>query len=112
MGLTEWEDRDEEAINILDCLNFRSDEKTLHIRKRKPEPSSVLPVLTAQSLKLEVVMLGWALTFLVVALIAAFLGFSGVAAASAGIAKILFVVFLVLFVAAMVFRALRGRSPV
>lgn len=42
-------------------------------------------------------MLGWALTFLVVALIAAVFGFGGIAVASAGIAKLLFFVFLVLF---------------
>ena len=34
-------------------------------------------------------MLGWALTFLVIALIAAALGFGGIAGASAGIAQIL-----------------------
>ena len=42
-------------------------------------------------------MLGWALTFLVVAIIAAFFGFGGIAVASAGIAKLLFFVFVVLF---------------
>ena len=41
-------------------------------------------------------MLGWALTFLVIALIAAALGFGGIAGASAGIAQILFYIFLVL----------------
>ena len=56
-------------------------------------------------------MLGWALTFLVVALIAAALGFGGIAGTSAGIAKILFLVFIVLFVSAMVARAMRGRPP-
>ncbi|MFZ2100155.1 MAG: DUF1328 domain-containing protein, partial [Oricola sp.] len=50
-------------------------------------------------------MLGWALTFLVVALIAAALGFGGIAGASAGIAKILFFVFLILFVVSLVARA-------
>ena len=65
----------------------------------------------ANPIKMEVSMLGWALTFLVIALIAAFLGFSGVAAASAGIAQILFFVFLVLFIVAMVARAVRGRTP-
>jgi uncharacterized membrane protein YtjA (UPF0391 family) len=39
-------------------------------------------------------MLYWALTFFVVALIAAILGFGGVAIAAASIAKILFFVFL------------------
>ena len=43
-------------------------------------------------------MLGWALTFLVVALIAAALGFGGIAGSAIGIAKILFFIFLVLFV--------------
>jgi len=52
-------------------------------------------------------MLGWALTFLVVALLAGVLGFGGIASTSAGIAQILFVVFLVLFVGAMVMRLLR-----
>lgn len=47
-------------------------------------------------------MLGWALTFLVVALIAALFGFGGIAVASAGIAKILFFVFLVLFAVSLV----------
>ena len=43
-------------------------------------------------------MLSWALTFLVIALIAALFGFTGIYVAAAGIAKILFFVFLVLFV--------------
>jgi uncharacterized membrane protein YtjA (UPF0391 family) len=43
-------------------------------------------------------MLGWAITFLIIALIAAVFGFGGIAAASAGIAKFLFVLFLVLCV--------------
>ncbi|SNS52483.1 DUF1328 domain-containing protein [Antarctobacter heliothermus] len=53
-------------------------------------------------------MLGWALTFLIVALIAAALGFGGIAGASAGIAQILFFVFLALFVLSLVARAVRG----
>ncbi|AMY69905.1 DUF1328 domain-containing protein [Frigidibacter mobilis] len=57
-------------------------------------------------------MLGWALTFLIVALIAGALGFGGIAGASVGIAKILFFVFIVLFVVAMLARALRGQPPV
>ena len=52
-------------------------------------------------------MLGWALTFLVVALIAGVLGFGGIAAASTGIAQILCVVFLVLFPGTMILRAVR-----
>jgi uncharacterized membrane protein YtjA (UPF0391 family) len=48
-------------------------------------------------------MLGWAATFLIIALIAAALGFSGIAGSAVGIAKILFVVFLVLFLASLIF---------
>ena len=54
-------------------------------------------------------MLGWALTFLVVALIAALFGFGGIASASAGIAQILFFVFVLLFVATLILRAVNGR---
>jgi len=43
-------------------------------------------------------MLGWAVVFLIIALVAAVFGFGGIAAASAGIAKLLFFIFLVLFV--------------
>jgi uncharacterized membrane protein YtjA (UPF0391 family) len=53
-------------------------------------------------------MLGWAVTFLIIALIAAVLGFGGIAAASAGIAKILFFIFLVMCVIFFVF-GWRGR---
>ena len=52
-------------------------------------------------------MLGWALTFLVIALIAAVFGFGGIASTSAGIAQILFFIFLVMFIAALIFRAVR-----
>ena len=60
----------------------------------------------------EYVMLGWALTFLIVALVAAALGFTGIAGAASSIAQILFVIFLVLFLIAMLARALQGRPPV
>ncbi|MDZ4848429.1 MAG: DUF1328 domain-containing protein [Pirellulaceae bacterium] len=43
-------------------------------------------------------MLSWALTFLIIALIAGVLGFGVVAGTAASIAKVLFFVFLVLFV--------------
>jgi len=52
-------------------------------------------------------MLHWALTFLVIALIAAALGFGVVAGTAASIAKILFVVFLILFVVSLVL----GKRP-
>ena len=56
-------------------------------------------------------MLSWAVTFLIIALIAAAFGFGGIASASAGIAQILFFIFLVLFVVAMIARAVQGRPP-
>ncbi len=56
-------------------------------------------------------MLSWALTFLVIALIAALLGFTGVAGTAVGIAKILFWVFVVLFLVSILASLLRGKSP-
>jgi uncharacterized membrane protein YtjA (UPF0391 family) len=46
-------------------------------------------------------MLGWAVTFLIIAIIAGVLGFSGIAGTSAGIAQILFVIFLILFLVSL-----------
>ena len=48
-------------------------------------------------------MLSWAITFLIIAIVAAVLGFGGIAGTATGIAKILFVVFLVMFVASFFF---------
>jgi uncharacterized membrane protein YtjA (UPF0391 family) len=56
-------------------------------------------------------MLGWALTFLVVALIAAALGFGGVAGTAVEIAKIIFFVAIILFVISAVFGFMRGGRP-
>ena len=56
-------------------------------------------------------MLSWALTFLVIALIAALLGFTGVAGTAVGIAKLLFWVFVVLFLVSIVASLIRGKSP-
>lgn len=49
--------------------------------------------------------LGWALIFLVIAIIAAVLGFGFIAGTAALIAKILFVVFLILFIISLIRRA-------
>jgi uncharacterized membrane protein YtjA (UPF0391 family) len=57
----------------------------------------------------KLAMLGWALTFLVIALIAAVLGFTTIAGAAMGVAKILFYVFLVLFLVSLVMHFVRGR---
>ena len=56
-------------------------------------------------------MLGWVLTFLVVALIAGVLGFTGIAGASIEIAKVIFFIAVVLFLISIIFGAFRGRSP-
>lgn len=55
-------------------------------------------------------MLSWALTFLIVALIAGVLGFTSIAGAAMGVAKIVFFLFLVLFVVSLVMHLVRGRS--
>jgi uncharacterized membrane protein YtjA (UPF0391 family) len=55
-------------------------------------------------------MLGWALTFLIIALLAAVLGFGGIAGAAIGIAKIIFFVAIILFLISAVAGAMRGRS--
>ncbi len=52
-------------------------------------------------------MLGWAVTFLIIAIIAAILGFGGIAGGAATIAKVLFVLFLILFVVSL----FMGRRP-
>jgi uncharacterized membrane protein YtjA (UPF0391 family) len=51
-------------------------------------------------------MLNYAITFLLIALVAGLLGFGVVAGTAATIAKVLFVIFLVLFVASL----FRGRK--
>jgi uncharacterized membrane protein YtjA (UPF0391 family) len=54
-------------------------------------------------------MLGWALTFLIIALVAGVFGFGLLGATALGIAKILFFIFLVLFIISLVFGR---RAPV
>ena len=56
-------------------------------------------------------MLSWAITFLVLALIAALFGFTTVAGTAVGAAKILFFVFLVLFLVSAVFGGARSAPP-
>ncbi len=57
-------------------------------------------------------MLNWALTFLVIALIAAVLGFGVLAGTAMEIAKILFFVFIVLFIVSFFMGGRRGPGPV
>jgi len=55
-------------------------------------------------------MLRWALTFLVVALIAAVLGLGGIAVLSVEIARLLFFVFIALFVISLIAHMVRGSG--
>lgn len=57
-------------------------------------------------------MFGWALLFLIIAIVCAVLGFMTLAGAAATIAQILFVIALGLAVLSAVFQAFRGRPPV
>jgi uncharacterized membrane protein YtjA (UPF0391 family) len=56
-------------------------------------------------------MLGWAVTFLIIAMIAAVLGFGGIAGLSIEIAKIIFFVAILLFAIAAIVGMFRGRTP-
>ena len=64
----------------------------------------------AANAKREWAMLGWVITFLVIALIAGLLGFGGIAGVSIEIAKVIFFIAVVLFlISAIVGLARRGR---
>jgi uncharacterized membrane protein YtjA (UPF0391 family) len=56
-------------------------------------------------------MFGWAITFLVIALIAAVLGFGGIADFAVDLARIVFFVAIVLLVISLIVGLVRGRSP-
>jgi uncharacterized membrane protein YtjA (UPF0391 family) len=83
-----------------------------HKPRNQTRPGRVYPADDALLPRqfMEAVMLGWALTFLVVALIAAVLGFGGIAGAAVGIAKIIFFVAIILFLISAVAGAMRGRA--
>lgn len=55
-------------------------------------------------------MLGWAILFLIAAVVAALLGFGGIATAFAGIAQILFYIFLIVFAVILVMHLLGGAK--
>jgi uncharacterized membrane protein YtjA (UPF0391 family) len=50
----------------------------------------------------RIIMLGWSIMFLIIALVAGVLGFAGIAGTAAAIAKVLFVIFLVLFLVSLI----------
>ncbi len=57
-------------------------------------------------------MLGWAVVFALLAIIAGGMGFFALAGLSAAVAKLLFFVFLALLVLSFIVRAIRGDSVV
>lgn len=56
-------------------------------------------------------MIGWAITFLIIALIAGVLGFGVIAGTAFEFAKIIFFVAIVLFAISAIVGIVRGRSP-
>ncbi len=56
-------------------------------------------------------MLGWAVTFFIIAIIAGIFGFGGIAASAAGIAKILFFIAIAVFLVTGLFALINGRKP-
>jgi len=55
-------------------------------------------------------MLRYAITFFIIAVIAAYLGFSGIAGSASGIAQILFFVFLMVFAFTLVMKLVKGQK--
>ena len=60
-------------------------------------------------LRKEGIMLNWAVTFFVIAIIAAVLGFTSIAGSAIEIAKILFFIFLVLAVVSFIFGRAKNK---
>jgi len=73
----------------------------------------LLALMSKQKVETEVLtMLGWVVTFLIIALIAGILGFGGIAGASVEMAKIIFFIAVVLFLISAVVGVARGRTRV
>ena len=88
-------------MQILAEVRYRIEERTFFVQaweRRKARDR-------AQTERL--VMLSYALIFLIIAIIAGFFGFAGIAGTAAWIAQVLFVIFLILFVLSFFFR----RTP-
>jgi uncharacterized membrane protein YtjA (UPF0391 family) len=75
------------------------------LREARPRHARKIAVMGESEYGGGIIMLRWAVIFLVIALVAALFGFTGIASAAAGIAKFLFFLFLViclvLFIAGM-----------
>ncbi len=73
----------------------------------------LLALMSKQKVETEVLtMLGWVVTFLIIALISGILGFGGIAGASVEMAKIIFFIAVVLFLISAVVGVARGRTRV
>jgi uncharacterized membrane protein YtjA (UPF0391 family) len=55
-------------------------------------------------------MIGWAITFFLMAIVAAMFGFGGLAGTFASIAQLLMVLFVVLFIASLIYGMVTGRD--
>ena len=56
-------------------------------------------------------MLGWAISFLIIAIIAGVLGLGGVALLATDIAQLLFFVFIALFIVSSLVHVIKGNTP-
>jgi uncharacterized membrane protein YtjA (UPF0391 family) len=86
---------------------FARDFSPFPLRNVRFQPGLVLSKLDRKTEVL--IMLGWVVTFLIIALIAGILGFGGVAGASIEIAKIIFFIAVVLFLVSAIIGVARGR---
>ena len=75
------------------------------------ERTRVASALVHATFHKEYPMLRWALTFLIIALVAAVLGFGSLTNLAADIARILFFVFIVLFLISTVAHVVTGKRP-
>ncbi len=71
-------------------------------------PNLIEPSRESQEL---LIMLGWAVIFLIVAIIAAIFGFGGIAGTAAGIAQILFYIFVAIFLISLLVGLFTGKRP-
>jgi len=95
------------AVSFVRCLkgDFRYSKfeiHTINLRRCYNRGFRQLFIMQMQ-IKKEARMLSWTVTFLIIALVAAFFGFGGIAGTAVEIAKVLFFVFLVLFIISLVF---------
>lgn len=81
----------------------------LHHRTGGPD---TLAATGSFSIEWSTIMLGWALAFFLVAIVAAIFGFGGIAAGAASIAQILFFLFIILFIVSLIMGLARRGKPV